>query len=384
MKNSDRIYLSLYYILKFFVTFMPECILHFLALIVARITFYLNKKHRKIIDTNLQICFPQYTQKERDKLSLKIYENFAQFGIDCLQNQNTTKEKILNKVNFINENLLIDALALNVLLFALVEGLGSFYIDQGFKANLVRFVINSLYKLSFKFAHQFIFVNESNAEFMRNLGLKENKICVIKSVGINLKKFFPIYVESEKKELFWKNLNIDKKPIVLMIARALWHKGVKEFYESATMLKDKANFVLVGGRDENPSCASLEFLNSGAVHYLGARSDIVELLQNCDIFVLPSYKEGFPVSVLEAKACGKAIVVSDCEGCVEAISNAYDGLWAKTKNAKDLSEKISLLLEDEKLRLNLAKNAAQDALQYDENNIAQRYLKLYDRVIKNV
>ncbi|EAM0839288.1 N,N'-diacetylbacillosaminyl-diphospho-undecaprenol alpha-1,3-N-acetylgalactosaminyltransferase, partial [Campylobacter jejuni] len=226
--------------------------------------------------------------------------------------------------------------------------------------------------------------NESNAEFMRNLGLKENKICVIKSVGINLKKFFPIYVESEKKELFWKNLNIDKKPIVLMIARALWHKGVKEFYESATMLKDKANFVLVGGRDENPSCASLEFLNSGAVHYLGARSDIVELLQNCDIFVLPSYKEGFPVSVLEAKACGKAIVVSDCEGCVEAISNAYDGLWAKTKNAKDLSEKISLLLEDEKLRLNLAKNAAQDALQYDENNIAQRYLKLYDRVIKNV
>ncbi|MUG33498.1 glycosyltransferase family 1 protein, partial [Psychrobacter sanguinis] len=67
-----------------------------------------------------------------------------------------------------------------------------------------------------------------------------------------------------------------------------------------------------------------------------------------------------------------------------AISNAYDGLWAKTKNAKDLSEKISLLLEDEKLRLNLAKNAAQDALQYDENIIAQRYLKLYDRVIKNV
>lgn len=93
MKNSDKIYLSLYYILKFFVTFMPECILHFLALIVARIAFHLNKKHRKIIDTNLQICFPQYTQKERDKLSLKIYENFAQFGIDCLQNQNTTKEK---------------------------------------------------------------------------------------------------------------------------------------------------------------------------------------------------------------------------------------------------------------------------------------------------
>ncbi|ECY0970018.1 lauroyl acyltransferase, partial [Campylobacter coli] len=110
MKNNDRLYLSLYYILKFFVIFMPDCILHFLALIVARITFHLNKKHRKIIDTNLQICFPQYTQKERDKLSLKIYENFAQFGIDCLQNQNTSKEKILAKVVFDNEEILTQAL----------------------------------------------------------------------------------------------------------------------------------------------------------------------------------------------------------------------------------------------------------------------------------
>lgn len=117
---------------------------------------------------------------------------------------------------------------------------------------------------------------------------------------------------------------------------------------------------------------------------MGARSDIVELLQNCDIFVLPSYKEGFPVSILEAKACGKVIVVSDCEGCVEAISNAYDGLWAKTKDSKDLIEKIQVLLEDESLRINLGKNAAKDALQYDENVIAQRYLELYDRVIKNV
>lgn len=112
MKNKDRLYLSLYYILKFFVTFMPDFILNLLALIVARITFYLNKKHRKIIDVNLQICFPQYTPKERNKLSLKIYKNFARFGIDCLQNQNTTKEKILDKIKFINENFLTDALAL--------------------------------------------------------------------------------------------------------------------------------------------------------------------------------------------------------------------------------------------------------------------------------
>ncbi|WP_417903919.1 glycosyltransferase family 4 protein [Campylobacter sp. LH-2024] len=269
-------------------------------------------------------------------------------------------------------------------IFGLVEGLGSFYIDNNFKSKIIRWSINLLYKISFKLANGFIFVNESNAFFMKNLGLEQKKIFIIKSVGIDLKKFFPIKIKHESKRIFWQNLNIDEKPIILMIARALWHKGIKEFYESASLLKERANFILVGGRDDNPSCASLEFLNSGYVHYLGPRNDIVELLRNCDIFVLPSYKEGFPVSVLEAKACGKAIVVSDCEGCIEAISNAYDGLWFQTRDAKDLSAKIELLLNDEKLKDNLGVNAAKDALRYDENIIAQRYLEIYKKVIKNV
>ncbi|EAI9130760.1 N,N'-diacetylbacillosaminyl-diphospho-undecaprenol alpha-1,3-N-acetylgalactosaminyltransferase [Campylobacter upsaliensis] len=268
--------------------------------------------------------------------------------------------------------------------FALVEGLGSFYIDTSFKSALVRLNINFLYKLAFKIANKFIFVNESNAAFMRALGLKEEKICVIKSVGINLKKFFPLPISKEQKHAFLNTHKMPNKPIVLMIARALWHKGVREFYEAAELLKERANFIFVGGRDDNISCASMEFLKNKAVFYLGARSDVVDLIRLCDVFVLPSYKEGFPVTIMEAKACAKACVVSDCEGCVEAVSNAYDGLWAKTGDAIDLSEKISLLLDDEKLRANLAQNAAKEALKYDENEIARKYLKLYDESVKNV
>ncbi|ELY7256608.1 N,N'-diacetylbacillosaminyl-diphospho-undecaprenol alpha-1,3-N-acetylgalactosaminyltransferase [Campylobacter upsaliensis] len=268
--------------------------------------------------------------------------------------------------------------------FALVEGLGSFYIDTSFKSALVRLNINFLYKLAFKFATKFIFVNESNAAFMRALGLKEEKICVIKSVGINLKKFFPLPIPKEQKIAFLKEYQMPDKPIVLMVARALWHKGVREFYEAASILKERANFIFVGGCDDNISSASVEFLQSGVVFYLGARSDVVNIIRLCDVFVLPSYKEGFPVTIMEAKACAKACVVSDCEGCVEAISNAYDGLWAKTGDAIDLSEKIALLLNDEKLRENLAQNAAKEALKYDEEEIARKYLKLYDESMKNV
>ncbi|TXE88596.1 N,N'-diacetylbacillosaminyl-diphospho-undecaprenol alpha-1,3-N-acetylgalactosaminyltransferase [Campylobacter volucris] len=261
--------------------------------------------------------------------------------------------------------------------FGLVEGLGSFYIDEDFKSKLVKTSINFLYKIVFKLANGFIFVNESNALFMKNLGLKDEKIKIIKSVGVNLKQFLPLQISKEEKECFLQEFNMPDKPIVLMIARALWHKGIKEFYEAANLLKDQANFVLVGGRDDNKSCAPIEFLNSGNVFYLGARKDIARLLNLCDVFVLPSYKEGYPRTVLEAMACKKACVVSDCEGCIEAVENAIDGLICKSKDAKDLAEKIQILLEDEKFKNTLAKNAFIKAQNYDENHIALEYIEFY-------
>lgn len=260
----------------------------------------------------------------------------------------------------------------------LVEGLGSFYIDNDFKSTLVRWGINFLYKISFKLADGFIFVSESNANFMRNLGLKDEKVTLIKSVGVNLRHFCPVKVSKEQKEYFLHSIGIKTKlPIVLMIARALWHKGVREFYEAAALLKDRANFIFVGGVDENKSCADLDFLQSGDVIYLGKRDDIAYLLNICDIFVLPSYKEGFAQTILEAKACAKPCVVSEVEGCVEAVRHGVDGLYCKVRDSKDLSEKIALLLDDEKLRLNLGQNAFKDALNYDENAIAEKYLSLY-------
>ena len=266
----------------------------------------------------------------------------------------------------------------------IVEGLGSFFVESDFKSKITQKIIVFLYKISFKLAHKFIFVSKANAEFMRNLGLKEEKIAVIKSVGVNLRHFYPFKLSPAQKKHFLQEIKANANlPVVLMVSRALWHKGIKEFYEAASLLKNKANFLLVGGLDKhNKSCVPLNFLQNGAVFYLGIRSDIAFLLNLCDIFVLPSYKEGFPQALLEAKACGKPCVVSEVEGCVEACKNAIDALYCEVKNASDLADKISLLLEDKQLRLNLGHNAFKDALNYDENSIAQRYLALYDSLFE--
>lgn len=282
---------------------------------------------------------------------------------------------------------------------ALVEGLGSFFVDdfkpqnQSIKAKLkafktkikqklVRTIIKTLYKISFKLADLFIFVNESNAQFMQDLGLSAQKTLIIKSVGINLKRFFPQKITPQQRAEFLSMFHLDPaKPVVLMIARALWHKGVREFYEAANELKNEANFIYVGGLDDNLSCASLEFMQSGVVAYLGIRDDISFLLNLCDIFALPSYKEGFPVSVLEAKACAKPCVVSECEGCIEAIANAVDGLYVKVADSKDLADKLRLLIEDKKLRDILGANAFKDALKYSEEEVASKYLQAYDKIL---
>lgn len=261
----------------------------------------------------------------------------------------------------------------------LLEGLGSFYVEDDFKAKFVRKMIEILYKISFKIADKFIFVSEANANFARNLGIKESKICVIKSVGVNLRRFYPFKISRIEKENFLKNLNLRTDlPIVLMCARALWHKGLREFYEACEMLKNEANFIFVGGRDESKFSVPLSFLKSGAVCYLGQREDIAWLLNLCDIFVLPSYKEGFPRSVLEAKSCGKACVLSEVEGNSEVLHHGLDGLFCEPKNSMDLADKIALLLNDKKLRENMSKNAFKDALKYDENEIAKKYIEIYD------
>ncbi|WP_291952565.1 lipid A biosynthesis lauroyl acyltransferase [Campylobacter sp.] len=99
----NYIYLSLFYILKFLVSFLPKKILYKFANLVALLSYKFNKKHRKIIDINLKICFPDKDENWRDETSLNIYKNYAKFGIDFIKNQNANKKDIIDKICFENE-----------------------------------------------------------------------------------------------------------------------------------------------------------------------------------------------------------------------------------------------------------------------------------------
>ena len=257
----------------------------------------------------------------------------------------------------------------------LVEGLGSFYVSNSVKNIAIRYIIEMLYFITFRLSNATIFVNDSDPNYMlRRHLINKNKIIRIKSVGIDMDKFNP---QTTPKY----NFNSDKK-IVLMIARALKDKGVMEFYQAAKILKDRndCQFVFVGSSDpSNHSSLDESFLASPYVIHIDWSDKIANMLASCYMFVLPSYyKEGFPRTILEAMSMAKPSVVSDCDGCVEAIEDGVSGLITKMKDPNDLASKISTLLEDGSLATKMGQNAHQIAqINYNQPIITAKYIKFY-------
>lgn len=291
----------------------------------------------------------------------KIYEVIKPLDLDILQNF-TAKPNIYGSIAGKKANI--------PLICNAVTGLGSFYIDDSFKSKVVKTIMNTLYKYANSKAHKCVFQNSDDMSYFVNSGFVEaDKAVLIKSSGIDTEVFI-------SQELF-KNEKLN----VLMVARAIWHKGIKEFYEAASLLKDlNLTFTLIGDTDEhNPSCANKEFLQIGNVKWLGHRDDIKEQIDMCDIFVLPSYREGVPRTLLEAASMGKPIVTTNAVGCREVVDDGVNGFLVPVKDGNALAEKIKILVEDENMRNKFGKASRKKAVEeFDVKVVVEQYLRLYD------
>ncbi len=294
-----------------------------------------------------------------------IYKVIKPLKLDVLQNF-TAKPNIYGSV--------AGHLAKVPMIVNAVTGLGSFYISNTKKANTVKKIMEILYKESNKKADFCIFQNSDDMKYFIDKKLvKKEKAVLIKSSGIDTEKF-----QSSTKKNQYHNI------VVLMIARAIWHKGIREYYEAANKLKDEnIEFVLIGDTDEgNLSCANKEFLDSGNVTWMGHRDDIKEQIEKCDIFVLPSYREGVPRTLLEASSLSKPIVTTDTVGCREVVDDGINGFLVPVKDSKDLAQKINRLAHDEDLREVMGKNSRMKAIEeFDINIIVKKYMEVYEKSI---
>ena len=214
-----------------------------------------------------------------------------------------------------------------------ITGLGTVFERGGY----LKKIAIGLYKRALKNARVVFFENASNRDMFVQLGIiKEEKTHVLHGAGVNLSKFeikpYPY------NELFR----------FLFVGRVMVEKGVRELLSALSKLREDGYnccLDLVGSNQEDMSVEMEKLIDAGCLFAHGYQRDVRPFIENCDCFVLPSYHEGMANTNLECAASGRPIITSDIPGCREAVVENVSGLLCQPRNARDLYEKMKVMIE---------------------------------------
>lgn len=225
---------------------------------------------------------------------------------------------------------------------AMITGLGLAFSAPGSMAQrVVRTFARTLYGLAMRCTDVVFFQNpDDEADFRRHGLLRaRHRIEHTNGSGVNLHRF-PASPMPPRPFRF------------LMIARLLADKGVREYIAAAALLKTTHPEVechLVGPFDPNPSALSPAEIDaataSGTVIHHGFALDVRPHLERCHAYVLPSYREGTPRSVLEAMAVGRPVITTDAPGCRQTVTHGVNGLLVAVAAVSPLAEAMRKLVE---------------------------------------
>jgi glycosyltransferase involved in cell wall biosynthesis len=217
---------------------------------------------------------------------------------------------------------------------AMITGLGfTFMPVQRARQRAVQAVARALYWLALKCADVALFQNPDDEADFRAAGLLPARLDVVRIAGsgINIERFARQPLPAGPMRF-------------LMVSRLLADKGVREYLGAARLLKAShpdAECHLVGPYDSNPSAISKAEVEAavadGSVVYHGPVQDVRPALATCHVYVLPSYREGTPRSVLEALATGRAVITTDAPGCRETVVPGSNGELVAVGDARALA-----------------------------------------------
>ncbi len=256
--------------------------------------------------------------------------------------------------------------------FPNLTGLGYGFTEEfQLKRKFINLILKQLYKISLKVSSTIIFQNPDDELLFKKLNLiKEKKTLIVNGSGVDLNYYSPSSLPS--------------KPIFLMLSRLVSDKGVIEYCEAAKEVRTRfpnAEFQLAGSFDLNPSGLKYDqlkpYIDSQDINFLGHINDVREVLNKCRFYVLPSYREGTPRSILEAMSVGRPIITTNTTGCKETVLNGINGFLVPIKDTKSLVKAIQnmLMLDDEKIN-HMAQESIKLARQkYDVRKVNQNIVK---------
>ncbi len=230
---------------------------------------------------------------------------------------------------------------------AMITGMGYLFTGETLRQRLLRSVASRMYRRGLAAADRIFFQNPDDLDLFRNLGLLNGsngeKIVRTNGSGINLERF-PQSTPPVPPE---KPLNF------LMIARLLQDKGVREFAAAAHIIAEKypdVRFTIVGPHDPHlphalPADEVEQWRRQGTITFAGGVKDVRPHLNDCSVYVLPSYREGTPRSVLEAMATGRPVITTDTPGCRETVVEGQNGFLVPVKSVDALVHSIQYFIQ---------------------------------------
>lgn len=248
--------------------------------------------------------------------------------------------------------------------FALITGLGYMFTSAELKfgAN----VVARLYSFALAKAHAVFFQNPDDRDLLVRLRVLPNGIpaFVVSGSGVDVHRFGKSALPSG--------------PLVfLMIGRLLGDKGVREYVHAARIVKvsnPDVRFKLVGWFDVNPSSISQteldSWVNDETIEYVGRVRDVRPEIATAHVYVLPSYREGTPRTVLEAMAMGRPIITTHAPGCRETVIDGENGFLVPVKSVDALVDAILKFIDEPELVVRMGKRSREIAEEkYDVHKV---------------
>ena len=237
---------------------------------------------------------------------------------------------------------------------SMITGVGFLFTSRSPKAKLLKGIAVGLYTYALKCASHIIFQNnDDRLEFVEKGFATENKTSVVNGSGVNMKHFAPSpYPETIT---------------FFMLGRLLHSKGVMEYLKAAKIVKSRhpeVNFNLLGNiahrmQDAIEESIIMKYVTDGIINLLPETNDVRPAYTECSVFVLPSYREGTPRSVLEAEAMARPVITTDTQGCRNTVIDGYNGFLVPVGDSGAIAAAMERFISDPSLIASMGANSLQ-------------------------
>lgn len=245
-------------------------------------------------------------------------------------------------------------------IYSMVEGLGDPFQPKTFKQKIIQKIVTLLYKKAFTIPDKVFFLNvDDRGYFVTNKLCDEKKAILLPGIGIDIS--------------VWSQDELPNNKNVLMISRLLINKGVLDYCEIAKRVKvldPTIIFYLVGPEGQLTVNDIKQYIDAKYIIYEGETKNPAIYLRNSQLFVLPSFREGMPRSIMEAMAIGRPVVASNCVGCKDMVDDGVTGFLSDVGDIEGFANRIIEIINNKEIALEFANNARKKVCElYDSNKI---------------